>query len=56
MSYEAADAPIYVLSAAGPSVAMALSLALLYDVRTETIAQIMVWTGVFSLVSIVVLA
>lgn len=56
VSYEAADAPIYVLSAAGPSVAMALSLALLHDVRTETIAQIMVWTGVFSLVSIVVLA
>lgn len=56
MSYEAADAPIYVLSAAGPSVAMSFSLALLYNVKTDLIAQVMVWTGVFSLVSIVVLA
>lgn len=56
VSYTAPDAPIYVLSAAGPSVAMSFSLALLYNVKTDTIAQIMVWTGVFSLISIVVLA
>ena len=56
VAYTAPDAPIYVLSAAGPSVAMSFSLALLYNVKTDTIAQIMVWTGLFSLVSIVVLA
>jgi len=56
MSYEGEDAPIYVLSAAGPSVAMSLSLALLYHVRTDSLAQIMVWTGVFSLVSLAMLA
>lgn len=56
MSYEADDAAIYLLSSAGPSVAMAFSLALLHDVRTGTIAQIMVWTGLLSLVSLAVLA
>jgi predicted permease len=54
--YAADDAPVYVLAAAGPSVAMSFSLALLHDVRTDTIAQIMVWTGLLSLVSIAVLA
>ncbi len=56
VSYRESDAPIYVLSAAGPSVAMSLSLAILYNVRTETIAQVMVWTGLFSLVSLMLLA
>ena len=55
-SYAADDAPVYVLAAAGPSVAMSFSLASLHDVRTDTIAQIMVWAGLLSLVSIAVLA
>ena len=55
-SYKADDAAIYLLSSAGPSVAMAFSLALLHDIRTGTIAQIMVWTGLLSLVSLAVLA
>lgn len=48
--------PRFVLAAAGPSGTMAFSLALLYGVRTETIAQIVIWTSVLSLVSLALLA
>lgn len=56
VSYQADDVHIYMLSAAGPSVAMSFSLALLYDIPTETLAQIMVWTTLLSLISLSVLA
>jgi predicted permease len=46
----------FLLSAAGPSGAMAFSLAMLYGVRTEAIAQIIVWTSVLSLISLAALA
>lgn len=55
VSYRATDAQIYVLSAAGPSVAMSFSLALLYDIKTDTLAQILVWSSLLSLISIAVL-
>ncbi|MEO0428589.1 MAG: AEC family transporter [Pseudomonadota bacterium] len=48
--------PRFVLAAAGPSGTMAFSLALLYGVRTETIAQIVIWTSVLSLLSLALLA
>lgn len=50
--YQAVDMHIYVLGAAGPSVAMSFSLALLYDIPTQTLAQIIVWTSVLSLISL----
>lgn len=59
MAVAAADdpgRPLFVLGAAGPSGAMAFSMALLHGVRTDTIAPIIVWTSVFSLVSLAVLA
>lgn len=56
VSYQADDVHIYMLSAAGPSVAMSFSLALLYDIPTETLAQIMIWTTLLSLISLAVLA
>lgn len=46
----------FILSAAGPSGAMAFSLAMLYGVRTDAIAQIIVWTSVLSLISLAILA
>lgn len=48
--------PQFLLSAAGPSGAMAFSLAMLYGVRTDAIAQIIVWTSALSLFSLAVLA
>lgn len=47
---------MFVLSASGPSGAMAFSLALLYGVRTDTITQIIVWTSVLSTISMAILA
>jgi hypothetical protein len=44
------------LSAAGPSAAISFSLALLNDVSTEKLAQIMVWTSLHSLISLAVLS
>lgn len=43
---------LFVLNAAGPSGAMAFSLALLYGVRTANIAPVIVWTSVLSLLSL----
>jgi len=45
-----------VLTAAGPSGAMPFALALLYGVRTDTIAPVIVWTSVLSLFSLAWLA
>lgn len=56
VAYGGEDTRIYLLSAAGPSVAMSFSLALLYDIPTDRLAQIMVWSGLLSLLSLSVLA
>lgn len=48
--------PYLIFNAAGPSGAMAFALALLYNVRTETIAQVIIWTSVLSLFSLAYLA
>lgn len=48
--------PLLILTAAGPSGAMAFSLALLYNVRTDAIAQVIIWTSVLSLFSLAYLA
>lgn len=44
------------LTAAGPSGAMAFALALLYGVRTDVIAPVIVWTSGLSLISLAYLA
>lgn len=47
---------LFVLNAAGPSGAMAFSLALLYGVRTDVVAPVVIWTSTLSLVSLAWLA
>jgi malonate transporter len=47
---------LFVLNAAGPSGAMAFALALLYHVRTDCIAPVIVWTSVLSLFTLALLA
>lgn len=47
---------LFLMNAAGPSGAMAFSLALLYKVRTDTIAPVIIWTSALSLFSLSVLA
>ncbi|MBV2360644.1 AEC family transporter [Thalassococcus sp. CAU 1522] len=47
---------LFQLAAAGPSGAMAFALALLYGVRTDAIAPVIVWTSLLSLVSLAALA
>lgn len=47
---------LFVLNAAGPSGAMAFSLALLYGVRTDAIASVVIWTSTLSLLSLAWLA
>ena len=49
-------AKLFTLNSAGPSGAMAFSLALLYGVRTDAIAQVIIWTSVLSLFSLAYLA
>lgn len=44
--------PLMVLTAAGPSGAMPFALALLYGIRTDVIAPVIVWTSVLSLFSL----
>jgi malonate transporter len=46
----------FVLTAAGPSGAMAFALALLYGVRTDCIAPVIIWTSTLSLISLALLA
>lgn len=48
--------PFFTLNAAGPSGAMAFALALLYKVRTDAIAPVIVWTSTLSLLSLAYLA
>ena len=47
---------LLVLSAAGPSGAMAFALAMLHGVRTAQIAPVVIWTSFLSLVSLAWLA
>ncbi len=47
---------LLVLTSAGPSGAMAFSLAVLHGVRTDNIAPVMIWTSALSLVSLAWLA
>ncbi|MEO9824393.1 MAG: AEC family transporter [Paracoccaceae bacterium] len=49
-------ADLFTMTASGPAGAMAFSLALLYGVRTDRIAAIIIWTSVLSLVSLSYLA
>ena len=44
------------LNSAGPSGAMAFALALLYNVKTSTIAPVIIWTSIMSLVTLALLA
>jgi len=46
----------FVLTAAGPSGAMAFSLAMLYGVYTDAIAPVIIWTSTLSLISLAYLA
>jgi len=46
----------FIMNAAGPSGAMAFALAMLYGVRTDSIAPVIIWTSVLSLVSLAWLA
>ncbi len=47
---------MFLLNAAGPSGAMAFSLAFLHGVRTDRIAPVIIWTSVLSLLSLAYLA
>lgn len=50
------DAELYLFASAGPTITMAFSLALLFEQRTDIIGQVVVWTSVFSLLSLAALA
>ncbi|WP_417270444.1 AEC family transporter [Celeribacter sp.] len=47
---------LFILGAAGPSGAMAFSLAMLHGIRTDAIAPVIIWTSILSVVSLAVLA
>lgn len=47
---------LFTLTAAGPSGAMAFALAMLYRVRTDVIAPVIIWTSLLSLFSLAWLA
>jgi len=47
---------LLLLNAAGPSGAMAFALAMMYKIRTDTIAPVIIWTSVLTLVSLAWLA
>ncbi|MEM0945763.1 MAG: AEC family transporter [Pseudomonadota bacterium] len=47
---------LFVLNAAGPSGMMAFALAMLYGVRTDCIAPVIIWTSTLSLLSLAWLA
>jgi predicted permease len=49
-------AGLFTMNASGPAGAMAFSLALLYGVRTDRIAPVIIWTSVLSLGSLAYLA
>lgn len=47
---------LFLFGAAGPSGTVAFSLALFFGVKTEAIAQIVIWTSILSLISLALLA
>jgi len=47
---------LFLFGAAGPSGTVAFSLALFFNVKTEAIAQIVIWTSILSLISLALLA
>ena len=47
---------LLLLNAAGPSGAMAFALAMLYKIRTDTIAPVIIWTSILTLVLLAWLA
>lgn len=47
---------LFLLGSAGPSGAMAFSLAMLYNIRIDAIAQIIIWTSILTLFSLAFLA
>lgn len=47
---------LFLVNAAGPSGAMAFALALMYGVRSDAIARVIIWTSVLSLFSLAYLA
>jgi len=47
---------VFLLASAGPAGAMALSIAVLHGVRTDAIAQVVVWTSVLTLFTLAALA
>ena len=47
---------LLLLNSAGPSGAMAFALAMLYKVRTDTIAPVIIWTSLLTLISLAWLA
>ena len=49
-------AALFTLNAAGPSGAMSFALAMLYGVRTDAIAPVIIWTSAVSLISLAALA
>jgi len=51
-----AQRELFLLNAAGPAGAMAFSLALLYGVRTDAIAQVIIFTSTLSVLTLAILA
>ena len=49
-------ADLFVLNAAGPSGMMAFALAMLYGVRNDVIAPVIIWTSILSVFSLALLA
>jgi malonate transporter and related proteins len=47
---------LFLLNSAGPSGAMAFALALVYGVRSDVIARVIIWTSALSLISLAALA
>lgn len=47
---------LFAFAAAAPTGAMAMSLALLYDIKSDRVAQVMVWTSFLSLLVLAALA
>jgi predicted permease len=47
---------LYLLASAGPAGATAMNFALLYRIRTDAIAQVIIWTGILTLFTLAALA
>ncbi|MEO1458948.1 MAG: AEC family transporter [Pseudomonadota bacterium] len=51
-----AERDMFVLAAAGPAGSMAFNLALMHGIRTDALAQVVVWTSLLSLIGLALLA